>query len=169
MSRYTIQALGSAADTAGFDCGEPQLNDYLHRYAAQDMRRGVARAFVASPVDAPARLAGFFTLSAASIQAETLPEDWRRKLPRYPVPVALLGRLAVDRAFQGKGLGSILLADVCRKVDAARQTLAVAGIVADAKSPSAIGFYRHFGFVELPGQTQRLILPSGRGFSPSRQ
>lgn len=162
MPRYDIRPLDSAADTAGFDCGEASLNDYLKRYAAQDVKRGVARAFVASPEDASARIAGFFTLSAASIQAETLPEAWRKKLPRYPVPVALLGRLAVDQAFQGKGLGSILLADACRKVNAASRTLAVAGIVVDARSSAAADFYRHFGFIELPGQAQRLILPRRR-------
>jgi GNAT superfamily N-acetyltransferase len=162
MSRYTIRALDSAAATAKFDCGEPVLNDYLRRYAAQDVKRGVARVFVAAPVEELAKIAGFFTLSAASIQAETLPEAWRKKLPRYPVPVALLGRLAVDCVFQGLGLGSILLADACRKVAAASQTLAVAGIVVDAKSLQAANFYHHFGFIELPGHPQRLILPSAR-------
>lgn len=162
MSRYDIRPLDSTADTTGFDCGEASLNDYLKRYAAQDVKRGVARAFVASPEDASVRIAGFFTLSAASIQAETLPEAWRRKLPRYPVPVALLGRLAVDREFQEKGLGSILLADACRKVNAASRTLAVAGIIVDPKSPAASDFYHHFGFIELPGQAQRLILHRGR-------
>ncbi|AGX86926.1 GNAT family N-acetyltransferase [Candidatus Symbiobacter mobilis] len=164
MSGYSIRPLDSEADTARFDCGDAALNDYLRRYATQDVRRNVTRAFIASPLESSTRIAGFFTLSAASIQAETLPENLRKKLPRYPVPVALLGRLAVDREFQGKGLGSILLADVCRKVHAASRTLAVAGIVVDAKSPSASTFYQHFGFLELPGQTSRLILPSS-GFA----
>jgi GNAT superfamily N-acetyltransferase len=200
MSRYGIRPLDAHADTAYFDCGDTVLNDYLRRYAAQDVKRGVARAFFASTHDhgasraapenesllapdrslsptlsrgereqtrlrdphskaAPARIAGFFTLSAASIRAETLPDAWRRKLPRYPVPVALLGRLAVDKRFQGQGLASILLADACRKVSAASQTLAVAAILVDAKSSAAADFYRHFGFIELPGQAQRLILP----------
>lgn len=164
MTSYTIRALDSAMTTAKFDCGVPILNDYLRRYAAQDVKRGVARVFVAIPVHEQTRIAGFFTLSAASIQAETLPESWRKKLPRYPVPVALLGRIAVDCTFQGVGLGSILLADACRKVIAASQTLAVAGIVVDAKSLQAADFYRHFGFIELPGHPQRLIL-SSRCFS----
>ena len=162
MSRYAIHALENTAATTKFDCGEPSLNDYLRRYASQDVKRGVARAFVATPTDTPSQIAGFFTLSAASVQAESLPEAWRKKLPRYPIPVALLGRLAVDRAFQGLGLAAILLADVCRKVNAASQTLAVAGIVVDAKSEQAADFYRHFGFIEMPGHPQRLILPRGR-------
>lgn len=156
---YLIRALDSGVQTAGFHCGEPALDDYLQRYASQNIKRGVARVFVASPAESPAVVAGFFTLSAASIAAETLPEQWRKKLPRYPVPVALLGRLAVSQRFHGQGLGSILLADACKRVAAASQTLAVAAIVIDAKSPKAAAFYRHFGFVELPGQTGRWMLP----------
>lgn len=156
---YAIRALDSDALTADFTCGEKALDEYLQRYARQDIKRGVARVFVASPVEQPQVVAGFYTLSAASIAAETLPDPLRKKLPRYPVPVALLGRLAVSLPFQGKGLGSILLADACKRVAAASETLAVAAIVVDAKSPRAAGFYKHFGFIELPGQPGRWMLP----------
>jgi len=156
---YFIRALDGDAQTAGFDCGEKALDEYLQRYASQDIKRGVARVFVASPAGQPQVVAGFYTLSAASIAAETLPEKWRKKLPRYPVPVALLGRLAVAQRFQGQGLGSILLADACKRVSTASETLAVAAIVVDAKSPRAAAFYQHFGFMELPGQPGRWMLP----------
>jgi GNAT superfamily N-acetyltransferase len=156
---YVIRAFDGDARTAGFDCGEKALDDYLQRYASQDIKRGVARMFVASPVGHPQVVAGFYTLSAASVAAEALPEKWRKKLPHYPVPVALLGRLAVDRTFQGQGLGSILLVDACKRVAATSETLAVAALVVDAKSPTAAAFYRHFGFIELPGQPGRWMLP----------
>lgn len=156
---YSIRALDGDARTADFACGEQALDEYLQRYASQDIKRGVARVFVASPAEQPRVVAGFYTLSAASIAAETLPEKWRKKLPRYPVPVALLGRLAVARQFQGQGLGSILLADACKRVAAASKTLAVAALVVDAKSPKAAAFYQHFGFIELPGQPGRWMLP----------
>lgn len=159
---YTIRPLDGAAATERFSCTESLLDDYLRRYAAQDVRRGVARVFIATTVETPDQVAGYFSLNAASIRAETLPEALRKKLPHYPVPLALLGRLAVDREFQGRGLGAILLADACRKVNAASQTLAVAGILVDAKSPQAAAFYRHFGFIALPGQPARLILPKAR-------
>jgi len=156
---YFIRALDGDAQTAGFDCGEKTLDEYLQRYASQDIKRGVARVFVLSPARQPEMVAGFYTLSAASIAAETLPEKWRKKLPRYPVPVALLGRLAVDQHLHGQGLGSILLADACKRVATASETLAVAAIVVDAKSPKAAAFYQHFGFIELPGQPGRWMLP----------
>lgn len=155
---YHIRALDHAVETDGFCCGEAALDEYLRRYAGQDVKRGVARVFVATPV-AEARVLAFYTLSAASVAAEHLPSALRKKLPRYPVPVALLGRLAVSEAAQGQGLGSILLADACQRVAAASQTLAVAAIVVDAKSPAAAAFHRHFGFVELPGQTGCWLLP----------
>ena len=154
-----LRALDGDAQTAGFDCGEKALDEYLQRYASQDIKRGVARVFMASPAEQPQLVAGFYTLSAASIAAEMLPERLRKKLPRYPVPVALLGRLAVDQQFHGQGLGSILLVDACKRVAAASETLAVAAIVVDAKSAKAAAFYQHFGFIELPGQPGRWMLP----------
>lgn len=156
---YSIRPLDSNAQRAGFDCGEKALDEYLQRYATQDIKRGVARVFVASPAEQPQVVAGFYTLSAASVAAETLPMTWSKKLPRYPVPVALLGRLAVSQQSQGQGLGSILLADACKRVAAASETLAVAAIVVDAKSPKAAAFYQRFGFIELPGQPGRWMLP----------
>ena len=156
---YSIRPLDANAQRAGFDCGEKALDEYLQRYAAQDIKRGVARVFVASPAEQPQVVAGFYTLSAASVAAETLPMTWSKKLPRYPVPVALLGRLAVSQQSQGQGLGSILLADACKRVTAASETLAVAAIVVDAKSHKAVAFYQRFGFIELPGQPGRWMLP----------
>jgi GNAT superfamily N-acetyltransferase len=157
---YRIRSLDNAVDAASFRCGQAILDEYIRRYAAQDVRRNVARVFVAVPESNPQSLAGFFTLSAGSVNCSDLPESLARKLPRYPVPVALIGRLAVASDFQGKGLGSILLADACRKVAHASATLAVAGIVVDAKDVAAAAFYRHFGFLPLPGQPARLLLPA---------
>lgn len=156
---YRIRALDDEAGTVSFRCGEPALDEYLRRYARQDVKRGVARVFVATPLEPPSLVLGFYTLSAASITAEQLPESLRRKLPRYPVPAALIGRLAVSEVAQGQGLGSILLVDACKRVAAASQTLAVAAIIVDAKSAAAAAFYRHFGFLELPGQPGRWMLP----------
>lgn len=155
---YRIRALDSGIDTDGFRCGLAALDEYIRRYAGQDVKRGLARVFAATPETEPRRLAAYFTLSAASVSAADLPDALRRKLPRYPVPVALLGRLAVSTAFQGKGLGGVLLADALLKVAHASQVLAMAGMIVDAKDEPAAAFYRHFGFVEMPGQPGRLIL-----------
>lgn len=160
MSLYRIASFDQGVDGASFHCGQPPLDEYIRRYASQDVRRNVARVFMATPESEPHHLAGFFTLSAGSVNCSELPESLARKLPKYPVPVALIGRLAVDTSFQGKGLGSILLADACQKVAYASAMLAVAGIVVDAKDAAAVGFYRHFGFLPLPGQPARMLLPA---------
>ena len=158
MSLFQIRSLDNSVDTALFRCGQPPLDEYIRRYASQDIRRNVARVFVATPEHKPRCLAGVFTLSAGSVNCADLPEALSKKLPRYPIPVALIGRLAVAADFQGKGLGSILLADACQKVARASATLAVAGIIVDAKNDAAATFYRHFGFLNLPGHAGRLML-----------
>ncbi|WP_295585033.1 GNAT family N-acetyltransferase [uncultured Lamprocystis sp.] len=160
MTGYRIRPLDGAVDAGAFQCGQATLDDYVRRFASQDVRRGVARVFIATPDDDTRRLAGFFALSAGSVNCSDLPADLAHKLPRYPVPVALLGRLAVATAFQGKGLGSILLADACRKVASASAVLAVVGMIVDAKDEPAAAFYQHFGFISLPGIPDRLLLPA---------
>lgn len=157
---YQIRSLDASINTAHFQCGSEPLNDYIRRYASQDVRKNVARVFVATPEHDLKQLAGFFTLSAGSVSCSSLPESLARKLPRYPVPVALIGRLAVDNKFQGKGLGSILLADACQKVAQASAVLAVAGIIVDAKDSKAVSFYEHFGFIPLHGLADRMLLPA---------
>jgi GNAT superfamily N-acetyltransferase len=156
---FHIRPLSTAVDKAAFACGQPVLDEYIRRYASQDVRRNVARVFVATPVEKPEQFAGYFTLSAGSVRCADLPAALAGRLPRYPIPVALIGRLAVATAFQGRGLGSILLADACRKVVAASAVLAVVAIIVDAKDATAVAFYEHFGFRPLPGQPDRLLLP----------
>lgn len=157
---YHIRPLDASIYTASFQCGSKPLDEYIRRYASQDVRKNVAKVFVAMPENNPQQLAGFFTLSAGSVCCSSLPETLARKLPRYPVPVALIGRLAVDAKFQGNGLGSILLADACQKVAQASSVLAVAGIIVDAKDEKAIAFYAYFGFIPLRGQADRMMLPA---------
>ncbi|MDP3608010.1 MAG: GNAT family N-acetyltransferase [Methylophilus sp.] len=157
---YCIRPLDAIINAADFQCGSEPLNDYIRRYASQDVRRNIARVFIATPENDPRQLSGFFTLSAGSVSCSSLPASLARKLPRYPVPVALIGRLGVDKKFQGKGLGSILLADACQKVSQASTVLAMAGIIIDAKDDDAISFYKHFGFIPLQGQAGRMLLPA---------
>jgi GNAT superfamily N-acetyltransferase len=157
---FHIRPLDASIKAESFHCGHEPLDEYIRRYASQDVRRNVARVFVASPANDLQQLSGFFTLSAGSVSCASLPASLARKLPLYPVPVALIGRLAVDKKFQGKGLGSILLADACQKVSQATSVLAVVGIIVDAKDNVTISFYKHFGFTPLQGQTDRMLLPA---------
>jgi len=154
-----ITPLGKQHERKSFDCGEPSLNQYLHRYANQDTKRRVNRVFVASPPDAPRQVIGYYSLSAGSLDTADLPETLRQRLPRYPVPVVLLGRLAVVESRQGKGLGSILLADALQRVVQASQVMAVYAVVVDALNDRAAQFYQQFGFIPFPSQPLKLFLP----------
>jgi GNAT superfamily N-acetyltransferase len=110
----SIEPLGSHHDRATFSCGEPALDAYLARQATQDIRRRIARVFVLVG-DTPARVQGYYTLSAADFEKAELPPDMAKRLPHYPVPAAMLGRLAIDQSCQGHGLGETLLMDAIRR------------------------------------------------------
>jgi GNAT superfamily N-acetyltransferase len=154
-----IAPLSNQHDRKSFDCGEQSLNQYLYSYASQDVRRRVNRVFVASTQNAPRQVIGYYSLSAGSLEAADLPEELRRRLPKYPVPVVLLGRLAVAKSHQGDGIGSILLGDALQRVAEASQVMAVYAVVVDALNNQAADFYRQFGFIPLPGQPRKLFLP----------
>ncbi len=153
-----IEPLGSHHDRAAFSCGEPALDAYLQRQASQDIRRRVAQVFVALG-DAPGKIAGYYSLSAASFEKDELPPALAKRLPHYPVPAAILGRLAVDRERQGRGLGETLLLDAIRRVVRASTTLAVYAIVVDAKNERGLAFYQRYGFRGFASEQRRLFLP----------
>jgi GNAT superfamily N-acetyltransferase len=153
----TIEPLASSHDRAGFSCGRPQLDDWLHRRAGQDERRNLARVFVA--VDDAIGIAGFYSLSAFSLSLPDLPQEIARKLPRYDaIPAALIGRLARDVRVPGQGIGELLLADAVRRVLGVGKTLAVFAIVVEAKDEKATAFYEGFGFRPFPLHPNRLFL-----------
>ena len=119
----------------------------------------VGRVFVASPPGEPRLVIGYYSLSAGSLAAPDLPAKFQRRLPKYPVPVVLLGRLAVAKSYQGEGLGAILIADVLQRIALASQAMAVYAVVVDALNNRAAEFYRQFGFIPLPSQPLKLFLP----------
>ena len=155
---FSVDALARHHDRSRFRCGSDALDRYIREQASQDARRNVSRVFVAIP-DNIQEVAAFYTLSAGSVERESLPEGLMKRLPRYPVPVALLGRLAVDRRWRGQGLGSAMLIDAIHRVRLASDTLGVYAIVVDAKDEVAYAFYKRFDFVEIPDSAMRLFLP----------
>jgi len=153
-----IEPLGSRHDRAAFSCGEPALDAYLQRQASQDIRRRVAQVFVAVG-DTPEKIAGYYSLSAASFEKDELPPALAKRLPHHPIPAAVLGRLAIDRSQQGRGLGETLLLDSIRRVVRASTTIAVYAIVVDAKTERAQAFYERYGFRTFAIEPRRLFLP----------
>jgi ribosomal protein S18 acetylase RimI-like enzyme len=155
---FVIAPLAAVHDRQAFSSGAVALDRYLQMQANQDIRRHIANCFVASPVQSNV-VAGYYTLSAASIPVADLPEEQTRKLPRYPVlPAALIGRLAVDKRYQGQNLGAALLFDAIAR--AIRADAAVFALVVDAKDEAAARFYRHHGFEAFSGRAaRRMFLP----------
>ena len=158
--RFPIERLGRHHDRAAFSCGEASLDAYVHRQARQDDDRNVAKVFVLVDPD-KARLAGYYTLSAPAVHLETLPSQVQRSLPRYPlVPVVLLGRLAVDQEYQGRGFGEALLLDALRRAFAVgTEHIAAASVVVDVLDDRARSFYERYGFLRFPEVADRLYLP----------
>ncbi len=157
---YTIEALAPHHDRAGFSCGVPALDIYLQRQARQDMDRKLAAVFVLTSIDDAAvkTIAGFYTLSAHSLLAADLPEDTARKLPRFPLPVTLLGRMGVSRSLQGQGWGEYLLVHALNRACIVSHQVACWAVVVDAKA-GARDFYLKHNFIPLPSQPDRLFLP----------
>lgn len=153
-----IEPLGSHHDRAAFFCGEPALDRYIRQQASQDARRRVAQVFVAA-AEKPEQIAGYYTLSAASFEKDQLPEALAKRLPHYPVPAAVIGRLAVDNRYQRQGLGEMLLLDAIHRVIEAGKVVGVYAVVVDAKNNRAREFYERYGFKPFVSSPHRLFLP----------
>lgn len=151
---------------AGFSSGERALDDYFARHAVGNDAQGIGRAYVlrrsASDDSQLPTVLGFYTLSMASVTSSEVGSVLQRRLPRYPLPVALIGRLAVDTRAQRRGFGQLLLVDALRRVVQVASQLGCIGVIVDAKNASAQAFYEQHDFVTLPvstGWPQRLFLP----------
>lgn len=153
---FHLELLDAVHDRATFHSDSEPLNRYLREQATQDIRRRVAACFVALTDEQ--RIAGYYTLASASLLLADLPGSTGKKLPRYPtVPAVRMGRLAVDQAFKGQGLGGALLADALDR--AARAEIAAFALMVEAKDETAAAFYRHHGFIALPDTPLTLFLP----------
>lgn len=153
----TISPLSAAHDRNGFSCQVEPLDRYLREQAVQDVKRRIAQCYMAHEPE-QSRIAGYYTLSAGQIALSDLPADVTKKLPRYPVvPVARVGRLAIDVEFRGQRLGSALLWDAIER--SMRAELGIFALAVDAKDDNAAAFYRHLGFVALPLRLRELFLP----------
>ena len=141
----------------GFRCGKHPLDDFFARHALVNDRTGICRVYVLrrredDPATFPVIL-GFYTLSMASVSADSISQVIRKKMPRYPLPVALLGRLAVDDRAQGRRLGEVILLDALRRVLDAADVVGCLGVIVDAKDAHAERFYAKYDFETISAET----------------
>ncbi len=153
---FRVIPLDHTHDRNAFKSGSEPLDTYLKERVTQDIRRRITVCFVALSGDG--RIAGYYTLASASVFLGDLPAELTKKLPRYPsVPAVRMGRLAVDQAFRGQGLGGALLADALTRI--VRSEIAAYALVVDAKDEKAASFYRHHGFLQIATKPLTLFLP----------
>lgn len=157
MTRKTISILEVTSESyKHFSCGSAKLDEYLKRFAKGNHKKGIGKTFLLKEDKA---ILGFYTISMGSIEFASVPEDKKVGLPKYPTPVAKIGRLAVDEKAKGKGIGKFLLIDAFRRIYEASQSVAAFAIIVDAKDETAKEFYKYFGFTEYQDSEFSLFLP----------
>jgi len=156
---FLTRRISDADPECGFRCGKHPLDDFFRRHALDNHRRGLGSTYVLAAQEAelsahlPAVL-GYYTLSMASATGDALPpQPTQSKLPRYPLPVALVGRLAVDQRAQRRSIGELLLIDALRRIVAAAELIACLGVIVDAKDEEAEHFYDRYDFVTVHGES----------------
>lgn len=160
MSSFEFHPLDKSFDRNSFDCGSVELNSFLKTKARQNQSVGFNKTFVAiHGGDKSKKVQGYYSLSMGEIDLSALPTDMLKKLPKHPVPVARMGRLAVDSATKGQGLGTLLLVDAMKKVRGASESIGVYALMVDAKDDPAKNFYLKYGFIPLLDDPMTLFLP----------
>ena len=151
-----IELLDGRHRREGFDCGNDALNDFLHRQAGQQQRRGFGKTYVALAANGT-DVIGFVTVSVGQVAAQALPNQV--KLPRYPVPMLRVGRLAVDRREQGRGIGQDLLAFALHLALEFAERVGLYAVVVDAKDARAAAYYLRLDFEPTLDDDLCLFLP----------
>lgn len=158
-----FQPLTEKHGRTSFDCGVPDLNQFLQKTARQHREKGLSNTYVLLDETDPLAILGYFTLSFLEVDSDTLPVSQTRKLPKSSrLPAAKLARLAVALNYQGKGYGALMLTEAIRRVVLTSQEAgAVTGFFVDAKDEQACNFYLHYGFLQFIDNPFKLFLPLG--------
>lgn len=158
MANWIIEPFGNHHDRSHFSCGHSSLDDFLRTRVGQYEKRRLGKTFVAVPAGEP-RVIGYYTLAAGAVAFQHLPEIAARKLPKHPIPVVLLARLAVDVSAQGKRLGEALLLDALHRSLELSSSLGLHAVKVEALDDNAAAFYHKYGFIPLLDQPLHLYLP----------
>jgi GNAT superfamily N-acetyltransferase len=162
LDLITEQLNTTLHDRNSFDCGVNELNAFLKQHANQNQSKNISTTYVAVvavSADDRKKIYGYYTLSAGHIQCDQLPENIKSKLPKYPIPIARIGRLAVDNDHKGQGIGGFLLYDAFTNVLSIANKMGVYAVVVDAKNDDAKAFYKKYGFNEFQDSALTLFLP----------
>jgi len=148
------EPLTAAHDVATFSCGQPTLDEWLKRRALNNQKTGASRTYV---VTDGARVVAYYALASGALASSGATGKVRRNMPD-PIPVAILGRLAIDTTLQGRGLGRALFRDAALRVLSAAQTIGIRGLLVHAISDEVALFYRALGLDTLPNEPRTLVV-----------
>ncbi len=154
MTVSAPEPLTERHDTAAFSSGVESLDAWLKRRAMKNQATGASRTFVVCEGN---RVVAYYALASSAITVEEAPGRFRRNMPD-PIPVVVLGRLAVDRSMQGQGLGRALMRDAALRVIQAADTIGIRGMITHALSPEAKAFYERVGFEPSPLDPMTLMV-----------
>jgi len=142
-----------------FSCGKAMLDNYLQKQANQDIKRKLSACFVLNDKETNL-LKGYYTLSNNSISQDLIPNEFKKKLPKSytSIPATLLGRLAIDNRFQGKGVGQLLLIDALNRSYNISKSIGSFAVIVDPIDEDAENFYNKYGFINLP-DSGKMFLP----------
>lgn len=155
MTLRAPESLGAQHQFDTFDCGKPGLNDWLKRHARQAQGSGSAKTFVVADDD---RVVGYFSLTVGQVNALEAPDRIRKGMGQYPIPVVILARLGVDRAYQGQGVGVGMLQDAIRRTMLIAEQAGIRAMLTHPIDEEAARFYTRFGFIASPLREQQLLL-----------
>lgn len=157
-NRSMIELLGKKHNRKEFDCGKELLNNYLKNQAGQDVKRKLSACFVLTEKETN-NIKGYYTLSNNSIPLSSFPEYIQNKLPKSyaSIPTTLLGRLAIDKKYQGKGVGKILLIDALKRSYDISVEIGSFAVVVDPIDKEAENFYKKYDFIKLPDSEKMFI------------
>jgi len=158
MADWVFAQLTAAHRRAEFSCGKPQLDLFLRTLVSQYEKRRLGRTIVATE-PGRARVAGYYTLAAGSVDVACLPETLRKKLPKHPIPTIHLGRLAVDLLFRGQGLREALLLHALRAALGLSEKLGAFAVEVWCIDDEAKAFYRRYGFLAFSDDPLHCYLP----------
>ena len=158
MEGVTLEAPAPLRDAhllEDFACGMPNLDDWLKRHARANQLSGASRTYVVA--DEAGRVMGYYCLASGALALNEAPGNIKRNMPD-PIPMAILGRLAVDQSWHGRGLGTALLRNAVERTQAASAILDIRGLVVHALSDEAKAFYARYGFVASPARPMTLVI-----------
>lgn len=142
----SIKDIQQKSSLRNFHCEIDTLNEFLSKYALKNDQLGIGKTFVA--LDQQEKIVGYFTLATAQVAYQEIPDDYRGKLPKYPIPALRIARLAVDKEQKGKGIGKWLLAQAFVKIIQVADVTGIYFIIVDAKETSK-SFYEYYGFIKF--------------------